>query len=232
MTRLAFLLLAFAALPAFAQPPKQTTEPPIAPALERSIDDLAKLKAQQAADEKAAAAKFAENRRLIAAKDAEIRKQIEELKKKLAAMGIELCPTPGPVPPKPPEPKPPEPKPPVPPPVPIPASEFRVLFLYESSANLTEEQINIMGSTRIRGYLNRTCVKGADGKTPEYRYWDKDAQLKAKPNAIWEQIWTATKPALPPLPAVVIFNGSKGESFELPATEAATLTLLKSKGGD
>jgi hypothetical protein len=114
-------------------------------------------------------------------------------------------------------------------PGPIPPGEFRALFVYESSAPLTKEQLNIWYSTRIAEYLNAKCAKD-DGR-PGWRKWDKDIDTQHE-TPTWKAIWAATKPTVTTLPALVIIRGQKGEAVPLPETEEATLTLLKKHGGE
>lgn len=131
---------------------------------------------------------------------------------------------PGPGPdPKPPDPKPPDPKP----PAPIPADAFRVIMVMEAQSNMTREQINTLGSLKVRDYLDRKCVGGKAG----WRKWDKDVDVKNEPE-LWRQLWDVTKPQVSAVPCVVIVNGTKGQIFPLPANEQALLDLLKQHGGD
>lgn len=120
----------------------------------------------------------------------------------------------------------PPPVPPIPPTPPVPpgpVKQLRVLFVYETSANQTREQLNIINSTKIRGYLNEKA-KG------EYRYWDKDIDV-SKETAAWQEIWAATKPQLGTLPSIVIIDGTRGQVFPLPATEEDTLSLIRKAAG-
>lgn len=133
----------------------------------------------------------------------------------------------GPTPPVPPGPTPPGPNP---PPIPVPVSGLRVLFVYESGANLTREQLNILNSTTITDYLNRKTAKDTKGRA-EWRKWDKDVDM-ANETDVWKNLWTSTKPQLGALPALVVVTDQKGQVFPLPATEAETLALLKRYGGE
>jgi hypothetical protein len=135
----------------------------------------------------------------------------------------------GPRPP-PPTPVPPGPNPPGPAPIPVPTKTLRVLFVYESSNTLTKAQSTVLNSTAIRDYLNSHCVKGDDGKTPDYRYFDKDVDVSSAGTTI-KAMWDAAKPMFVNLPIVVIFDGLKGTSYPLPATEGEALKLLKQFGG-
>lgn len=127
-----------------------------------------------------------------------------------------------------PPPKPVDPKVDPVPPKPVPVGDFRVLFVYETSASLTREQLNILNSTAIRTYLNSKCVKDSDGR-PGWRSWDVDISAD-KDLKVWRDLWAATKPKLGKLPQAVIVIGTEGTVFPLPETEAATLELLKKYG--
>ncbi len=134
----------------------------------------------------------------------------------------------GPRPPPPEPPVPPTPKPPIPP-VPVPTKDFRVLFIYESQGNLTRNQSNVLNSTAVRKYLDTHVVKGESG-LPDYRYFDKDTDVQ-KDTATIQAMWKAAKPMFVNTPIVVLFDGTKGTSYPLPATEAELLNLLKQAGG-
>jgi len=118
--------------------------------------------------------------------------------------------------------------------IPNPSKGFRVLFIYERQADLTQEQLNILASTKIVAYLNDKCVKDANGK-PEFRKWDKSTIEKegglAKESALWQQMWKDSKDKIGKLPQVVIVNDQAGVPYEWPATEDAMLALLKKYGG-
>jgi hypothetical protein len=122
----------------------------------------------------------------------------------------------------------PDPVPPVP--VPVVVGDMRVIFVYESSANNTAEQLNILNSTAIAAYLNAKCEKGPNGR-PEWRRFDKDVTVSASESKTIRDLWESVKPQLGTLPQVVIVHGTKGEVFDLPATEDETLALLKKHGG-
>ena len=75
---------------------------------------------------------------------------------------------------------PPDPIDPPPDPVPVSTNPFgdlpglRVLMVYESSAPLPLGQGPVLTGKAVRDYLETHCAVGADGKTREYRIWDKD----------------------------------------------------------
>lgn len=134
--------------------------------------------------------------------------------------------------PKPPVPPGPEPPGPNPPP-PIPAPGFRVLII-EDAANRTKLstlQQNILFDRGIRDYLNNKCIMGADGKTREWRIWDKGVDASAE-----GAVWTSTlkrQPAADKLPWIIISAPEKNSGYEgpLPADVNSTLELLKKYGG-
>ncbi|MEO6809732.1 MAG: hypothetical protein ABI353_11525 [Isosphaeraceae bacterium] len=136
----------------------------------------------------------------------------------------------GPAPPIPPVPPGPGPTPVPPGPTPIPGGEFRVVFVQESSAPMTKQEILVLGSADVRSYLNRKCAKSPSGLA-EWRSWDKDVDVTNE-SETWKAAWAAVQPQLGALPQIVIFQGGKGTVYPLPATAAETMTLLKKYGGD
>lgn len=137
----------------------------------------------------------------------------------------------GGVPPVPPDPGPNPPVPPVPPPspAPIPVDGFRALIVYESAelGKMPATQTNILYTKEIRDYLNSKTVKGTDGKTGEWRIWDKDVDTTNE-TKLWQDVMKRPRTAVPWL---VISTGKDGFEGPLPATVADTLTLLKKYGG-
>ena len=141
---------------------------------------------------------------------------------------------PAPVPPgpTPPGPTPPDPKPPEP--APIPGDGLRVLIMYESKDlnNLPSAQVQALSSQNVREYLERKCPKGPDGKTAEYRIWDKDTAADGE-SLTWRVAFKRAKDKSDgKTPWVVISNGKTGYEGMLPANAADLLTLLKKYGGD
>jgi len=134
---------------------------------------------------------------------------------------------PTPVPPIPVPPIPPEP-PPLPP-IPTPAKGFRAIFIFESGSNMTRPQLVTLNSTKIAAYLNEKCAKDDKGHA-DWRRWDKDVDV-SKENPTLQQLWAATKPKIDTLPALLIVNDTGGKLMPLPATEAETLAVLKTYGG-
>lgn len=137
-------------------------------------------------------------------------------------------PGPGPVPPDPgPGPVPPVPPGPLPP---IPVAGFRTLIVYETSelSKLPAKQAAILYAKSIRDYLQSKAVMGPDGKTKEWRMYDKDVDVSAE-SKIWQD---AMKLPRTQVPWIVISDGKTGFSGPLPADVTSTLALLKKFGGE
>lgn len=131
---------------------------------------------------------------------------------------------PGPVPPVPPIP--PVPPPPPPPgPAPIPSPGLRVLMIYESASlsTMPDAQRAILYDQGIRAYLDSTTPKGSDGKTPEYRIWDKDVNASGD-DKLWQTAFARPRTSIPWL---IVSNGTSGYEGPLPATVADTMSLIK-----
>lgn len=91
-------------------------------------------------------------------------------------------PEPIPVDPKPVDPKPVDPKP-----APIPDAGFRVLLIYESNDldKMPVSQTLVLSGQSIRQYLNSKCIMGPDGRTRDWRIWDKDVDLSGEAK-LWQ----------------------------------------------
>lgn len=133
-------------------------------------------------------------------------------------------PRPPPIPPIP-------PTPPVPPPSPAPIPEvgFRVLIVYESSelGKMPSAQQSIIFSTTVRSYLNSKCAIGTDGKTKEWKFWDKDSNT-VNETKLWQTAFARPRTSIP---WIIISNGTSGFEGPLPANIDETMTLLKKYGG-
>lgn len=138
----------------------------------------------------------------------------------LNVMGMSPNPPPGPTPPTPPTPE--------PTPNPIPGDKNRVLIMYESSelSKLPASQAVQISSPTLRSYLNRKCLVGVDGVTPEYRIWDKDVDL-SNTTQVWRDAMASAKKDPFKLPVLAVSNGKTGWVGTLPTTEAETLVILK-----
>lgn len=137
---------------------------------------------------------------------------------------------PPPVPPTPPDPKPPEPKPPEPTTFnPFAADGFRVLIVYpaEGIQGLPQSQRLIFDNADIRQYTNTHCVRGADGKTPEFRQYPEGADLTNE----FSSFRLAYGRQRTSLPWVVMSNGKTGFEGPLPLSVQDTKTLFTKYGG-
>lgn len=139
----------------------------------------------------------------------------------------------GPRPPPKPDPKPddPKPKPPEPGPVPIPDPGFRVLMVYESAeeSKLSDGQRQAIRGLEVRKYLDSHCVKGADGKTPERRIYDKDVNLTQE-TKLWQDAMKRPRTSLPWL--IVTDGKTGGYEGPLPPDIPTTWNILKKYGGE
>lgn len=125
---------------------------------------------------------------------------------------------PPPVPPVPPGPVPPGP-------TPDPAAPFagtpglRVLILYESAdlTRVTPEQMLVLFSQSNRAFLDAVTPAGPDGKTHEWRMWDKDVNAAGEAK-VWQDALAKFKPASTPW--LLVGNGTAGFSGPLPGTVA------------
>lgn len=137
----------------------------------------------------------------------------------------------GDAPPPGPAPTPPGPAPPGPTPPPQPVAGMRVLILYESAdlSKYPAGQVASLYARVVRDYLDGKCPVGPDGKTKEWRIWDKDVDARGE-SQFWQD---AIKVKPPALPAVVVFgpDGKSVLSTPLPGTVDETLALLRKIGG-
>lgn len=112
-------------------------------------------------------------------------------------------------------------------PSPIPQPGFRVAIIEETADRdkLTPEQRAILTSVPLRQLLDTVCVKGPDGKTPEYRFFDKDADLTHE-TPLWQDVVKIQRD--PAAPLWLIIGGRKGFNGPCPPTIAELMTLIQS----
>lgn len=128
----------------------------------------------------------------------------------------------------------PPPVPPAPPdPAPLPAAGLSVLIIEESGSRSTlpREQLLTMTATgpgSVGEYIAAKAIKGPDGKTPEFRIFDKDQNVSAE-SKFWQDAMALKRG--PELPWLMVTNGKGGYSGPLPKTQVETLTILKKYGG-
>lgn len=134
----------------------------------------------------------------------------------------------GDTPPKP-EPKPdPKPDPDVKP-APTPGKLKAALIVYESAelSKLPAARQSILYAAPVREYLNKVTPTSADGKTKEWRIFDKDVDLSNAPE-VYKKLMTKSRDSLP---WIYIDDGGSGYSGPLPDDTDKTLELLKKYGG-
>lgn len=154
-------------------------------------------------------------------------KKVERASITFAVTGTPAPPEPGPTPPGP-GPTPPGPTPPLP--RPIPGTGMKVLIIYETAdlSKLPAAQLAALYSKTVRDYLNQKCVVGPDGKTKEWRLWDKDVVTTGETET-WKTAMKDNVARAKSLPWIVIASDTKAGSFEgpLPASTEQLLALLK-----
>src|SRR5581483_8232697 len=106
---------------------------------------------------------------------------------------------------------------------------LRVLIVYESStlSQLPKAQAGILTDGNLRAYLTSHCVTGADGKTADWRIWDKDVNTAAE-SPVWQRVMARPKASIP---WIVIGDGSAGFEGALPADSVSPLALVQKFGG-
>lgn len=138
--------------------------------------------------------------------------------------------TPTPIPPVPPVPPIP-PVPPVPPIPPVPPQPTqglgKVIFIYESSSPMTQQQVSVLYSNKLRAWMDANVNKDKTTNLAAWRFWDKDAVVSdTLPD--WKMTWDKVKSAAgSKLPAIAIVdNGGNVATFDMPTDEQATIDLL------
>jgi hypothetical protein len=126
----------------------------------------------------------------------------------------------------PPGPVPPGPKPDDPPVPPAPVGKLsRVLVVYESgeATKLPAAQQSILYGKAVRDDLNAKLPVGPDGKTKEWRIYDKDVALDDESKG-WQALMARERKSLP----WVVLEGDNGVAYEgpLPADVPAMLALI------
>lgn len=138
-------------------------------------------------------------------------------------------PPPAPIPPAPVPTPIPDPTPSPIPPGPVVVDNLRVVFLYESSAKITRQQLLVLNSPKIDDYLSSRCAN--ENGIAAWRRLDKDVDA-SRESAEWQSVLAAAKADPSPLPRVAIFSGTRlVKSATLPATADETLALLQLYGG-
>ncbi len=116
------------------------------------------------------------------------------------------------------------PLPPPPPSVnPFKAPGFRVLIVYESGSlvDMPADQRAIITGKKARDFLNANCVKGPDGKTPERRAFDPDADMSAE-SQIWQDVMKRPRTGIP---WMAVGRDEVGWEGPLPANEDEAIAI-------
>lgn len=116
-------------------------------------------------------------------------------------------------------------------PEPAAAGALRVVVVYESAElpKLPPDQLNCLYSLRVREYLDSHCAKGPDGKTPEFRIYDKDSD-PSKDSPAMAQLFGRQRKSLP---WIVVAKGNRiVAEAPLPGDTEAMLKLLRKYGGE
>jgi hypothetical protein len=120
----------------------------------------------------------------------------------------------------------------VPPPDPAPIAQpgLRVLVVYETAelSKMPAGQRAVIYDRRVREYLNAKCPVGPDGKTREWRIWDKDVDTAGK-SKLWQNAMRRPRKSTP---WILISTKIEGYEGPLPATVDETLALIKRYGGE
>lgn len=132
---------------------------------------------------------------------------------------------------------PPEPGPPQPRPDDKPVVGKLWVVIVKDGAHLTQlpsSQMQALLSTKIRDYCSTHCLAGTDGKTPEFKVYDKDTDVSQQSPAIQKAFKMAVDDmakAGSTAPWLTVSNGKTGYSGPLPLTETAVIEKLKIYGG-
>lgn len=116
---------------------------------------------------------------------------------------------------------PPQPK--VDPPIAGDGLKVLVVFAEDKQNNLPAGQQAILYGKEMRDFLNSKCVAGPDGKTKEFRIWDKDTDATGESKQ-WQDAFKRNRTEVPWL---VISNGKTGFEGPLPKTVSETIELIK-----
>lgn len=113
-------------------------------------------------------------------------------------------------------------------PAPIPHLGYRVLIVYETAdlGKLPKEQLAAMNSLVLITYLDSKCVKGPDGKTPEYRFLDYDTPMQGE-SKLWQEAMEKIKKNPIKSPQIIVSNGRTGYIGDFPKNLDELLVLLK-----
>lgn len=135
-----------------------------------------------------------------------------------AAVCVVIIGSPGPIPPGP-DPTPPGPQP-------VPVSGLKALIVYETgdASKLPPAQQAVLYSKTVRDFLNSKTAIGPDGKTREWRIYDKDVDMSGE-TKVWQDLMKRPRASVP---WIVLTDGAGTVIHEglLPANVQEMLDLL------
>lgn len=132
----------------------------------------------------------------------------------------------GAVPTPPPGPNPPGPQPPGPPPIPV-AKGNRVIFVYETAAELPLWMQQATFGQAVRNYLDAKTTKHAASNQMGYRRYDPDIKIDNERDPDMKALWLAARPLVTKIPCVMIAVDGNVEIVDFPNGEEAALAKFK-----
>lgn len=133
---------------------------------------------------------------------------------------IGATPTPGPGP------TPPGPQPPNPTPIPV-AKGNRVIFVYETGAELPLWMQQATFGQAVRTYLDAKTTKHAASNQMGYRRYDPDIKIDNERDPDMKALWLAARPLVTKIPCVMIAVDGDVEIVDFPNGEEASLAKFK-----
>lgn len=116
---------------------------------------------------------------------------------------------------------PPQPK--VDPPIAGEGLKILIVFDEQNQNKLPAGQQALLYGKEMRDFLNSKCVVGPDGKTKEFRIWDKDTDATSESKQ-WQDAFKRNRTANP---WIVISNGKTGFEGPLPKSVSEAMELIK-----
>ena len=110
------------------------------------------------------------------------------------------------------------------------------VVIVKDSAKVSElpsSQTQALLSVKLREYCDTHCLTGTDGKTPEFKVYDKDTDVSKQSPQIQKAFKTAVEEMTKAgaITWLAVSNGKAGFSGQLPMTEATVIEKLQVYGG-
>ncbi|MES2788144.1 MAG: hypothetical protein V4719_00885 [Planctomycetota bacterium] len=118
---------------------------------------------------------------------------------------------------------------------PIVTAPIRVVIVKDNATanRLPSAQLAALNSSNLRNYCQSHCQLGPDGRTPEFRTYTWDADLRMQSQGIRDAFNDAVLNGKSSgVPWLVVNNGTTGYSGPFPATDADLMAVLKKYGGE